>query len=173
MSIIDEIEGHCQRGSLIMFEAVGNPRQQISGLKQRKLYVSPGIQGFLDSDRRLVEATRGDFSEFVSGELIRVALHLDHFECLMARLEPSVAEIWEIRIYDIEPQLRFYGRFAECDCFVALMGPREKSWFSRKKLDHNRIKKACTAEWNRLFKSAALSKGEDINAYLSSNIDPA
>jgi hypothetical protein len=127
----------------------------------------------LDGDRPLVQETRADFSDFVSGELVTIALYLDHVDCFLARLEPPKDAIWEIRIYDTEPQLRFYSRFAECDTFVALMGPTQKSWIFRRKLNHDKIKQACAAEWNRLFRTPALSKGDDINAYLSSNYDLA
>jgi hypothetical protein len=173
MSILDEIEEHCRRGSLVKFAAGGNPRHQISKLPPRQLYISRGIQRFLESDRHLVEETRADFSDFVQGELVRVALHLDHADCFLARLERPVDEIWEIRIYDTEPQLRFYGRFAACDVFVALLGPTEKSWIFPRRLNHDRIKLTCAAEWRRLFRTLALSEGDNIYAYLSGNFDLA
>jgi len=174
MSISDEIEEHCRIGSLIRFEASGNPRaHELDETTFRKLYITRGIHSFLASDRHFVEDTRADFSDFAYGEMIKVALHLDHILCFLARLEPPQDEIWELRIYDTEPQLRFFGRFAERDTFVALMGPTEKSRFFRPKIDHNKIKRACIAEWNRLFNSPALSKGDDIDAYLSGNFDLA
>lgn len=168
MSILVEIQDCCRIGQLIKFEASGNPRVN-RNTNTRKLYISRGIESFLASNKPLVEQTRADFSDFVSGELVKVALHLDHKHCLIARLEPPADEVWEIRIYDTEPQLRFYGRFAECDTFVALTGPMEKSSIFRRKWNYSRIKRACTAEWRRLFRSPALCKGEDIDAYLSSN----
>ncbi|MGA9721241.1 MAG: hypothetical protein WBQ86_02205 [Candidatus Binatus sp.] len=174
MSILDEINAQCQIGSLIKFEATGDPREhRIPESARRKLFISRGIQRFLQSDRHLVEETRADFSDFVMGELIQVALHVDHKDCWLARLERPEEEIWEIRIYDTTPQLRFYGRFAGQDTFVALMGPQEKSRVWRRTLNYDNIKKACAAEWNRLLKNPALSKGDDINAYLSSNVDLA
>jgi hypothetical protein len=175
MSILDEIETHCHRRSLFEFRATGNPRaHRVREEEKRRLIISPGIQSFLESDRRLVSETQADFSDFVMGELIQVALHLDHVDCFMARLEQPAEEIWEIRIYDSEPQLRFYGRFAAQNIFVALMGPQEKSKFLRRRLNYTNIKNACTAEWNRLFSQyRPLSKGEDLYAYLSSNVDPA
>lgn len=174
MSILDEIKEHCRIGGLIKFEPLGNPRaDKIPEAARRRLYISRGIQSFLDRDEPLVAETRADFSDFVLGELVRVALHFNHIDCFMARLERPEDEIWEMRIYDTEPQLRFYGRFAECNVFVALTGPMRKSRLFRRPWDYRRLKQACRAEWDRLFRSAALSKGEDINAYLSSNVDLA
>jgi len=174
MSIIDEIDQDCRAGSLIRFEPTGDPREhQVAESGRRRLFISRGIQSFVESDKYLVQETRADFSDFVMGELIQVALHTDHKDCWLARLERAEEEVWEIRIYDTTPQLRFYGRFAQQDVFVALMGPQEKSRFWHRKLNYENIKKACTAEWNRLFKHQPLSKGDDIDAYLSSNVDPA
>jgi hypothetical protein len=107
------------------------------------------------------------------GEMIRVALHLDHVDCFLSRLEPPADEIWEIRIYDVEPQLRFHGRFAEQDTFLALTGPLSKLRIFRSRLNHEKIKRACADEWRRLFKHPPLSAGDEINAYLSSNVDLA
>ena len=113
MSILDEIEEHCHRGSLIRFEATGDPRaHRVPESERRKLFISRGIQSFLDSEKHLVEETRAHFGDFVMGKLIQLALHLDHKDCWLARLERAHEEIWVIRIYDTEPQLRFYGRFA-------------------------------------------------------------
>jgi hypothetical protein len=47
----------------------------------------------------------------------------------MARLKEASEEVWEIRIWDIDPQIRFFGRFAERDTFIALLGPVRKSRF--------------------------------------------
>jgi hypothetical protein len=148
---------------LIRFESVGNPRaHRVPTFAQRRLHISREIQNFLDSDRSLVEEIRADFSDFAMGEWIRVALHLDHVDCFLARLEPSAEEIWEIRIYDVEPQPRFFGRFAEQDSFVALTGPFSKSRIFRSRVNHERIKRACAAEWRGLFKHSPLSAGDEI-----------
>lgn len=143
MSISDEIKERCRIGNLIKFEPTGDPRaHRVPESARRKLFVSKGIQSFLGTDRRLVQETRADFSDFVMGEFVQVALRMDHKDCWLARLEDAKEEIWEIRIYDTTPQLRFYGRFAERDVFVALMGPQEKSRLFRRKLNYPNIQKS-------------------------------
>jgi hypothetical protein len=175
MSILDEIEGHRQRGTLIKFEAIGDPRaHRTRELVQRTLYISEPLQSFLESTRSLAATAQAELSDFVSGKQITVSLSLNHEDCFMARLQDPAEEVWEIRIYDDSEQvhLRFFGRFAERDIFVALT-KAEKSWFRRRKVDHKRMKQTCKDEWARLFKHGPLSKGDDLNAYLSSNFDSA
>ena len=82
----------------------------------------------------------------------------------MARLERASEEVWEIRIYDTRPQIRFFGRFADRNVFVALIGPigRANATFN-----WDRIKRQCIGEWRKLFTYLPVAKGDDIDAYLS------
>jgi hypothetical protein len=118
----------------------------------------------LKSDRPLAAETEADFDDFILGKSFDVALDLDHKFCLMARLEHASEEVWEIRIYDTTPQMRFFGRFAGHNVFVVLIGPigRVKATFN-----WSRIKRRCVAEWRKLFTHPPVTKGDDINAYLS------
>ncbi len=84
----------------------------------------------------------------------------------MARLEDDDDEVWELRIWDTKPQLRFFGRFADRNVFIALIGP-----VSRWRLfwqDYEAIKDACKGEWARLFGARdPVTQGDDIDAYLT------
>lgn len=133
----------------------------------RALYVSAGIRAFLESYRSLAPETEADFDEIILGERFDVALRLDHQYCRMARLDEASEEVWEIRIYDTTPQLRFFGRFADRDMFVALIGPIGRI---RRTLNWRGIKRQCIADWDKLFTYPPVTNGDDVDVYLS-NVD--
>jgi hypothetical protein len=133
---------------------------------RRMVYVSPAVFEFLKSDRHLAAESEADFADVILGERFDVALELDHQYCLMARLDPPSDEVWEVRIYDTRPQLRFFGRFVACNVFVTLIGPVGRIG---KTLRWNQIKNKCISEWNTLFTYPPV-RGDDINAYLT-NVD--
>jgi hypothetical protein len=164
MSILDEIEAHIKTGRLVMVQPLNEIRAYQAPDERRALYVSPGIYRFLKSDRPLAAETEADFDDIVLGKSFEVGLELDHEYCLMTRLDPPSEEVWEIRIYDTRPQIRFFGRFAGRNIFVALVGPIRRS---KAKFNWNRIKRQCVQEWRNLFTYAPVTKGDDIDAYLS------
>jgi hypothetical protein len=168
MSILDEIEAHVRKGRLFVVQAVNEIRAgRVPLSERRKLYVSPEIETFLKSDRHLAAETEQDFDEIVLGERFDVALESNHQHCRMARLHEPADEVWEIRIYDTAPQLRFFGRFAQRDVFIALIGPIGRI---RRTLNWKGIKRECIADWQRLFSYEPVRKGDDIDAYLT-NVD--
>jgi hypothetical protein len=167
-SIFDEIAALVREGRLFMVQPGDRIRApRVALAERRKLYVSPQIDQFLKSDRSLAPETEADFDEIILGERFDVALQLDHQFCRMARLVEPSEEVWEIRIYDTKPQIRFFGRFAGRNVFVALIGPvgRVKST-----LNWNRLKRQSIAAWERMFTHPPVRNGDDINAYLS-NVD--
>jgi hypothetical protein len=168
MSIFDEIDAHVKGGRLFMVRPSNEIRAHLVPiLKWRSLYISPDIQRFLDSDSHLAAETEAGFDEIVLGERFDVALELDHQYCSMARLDEAFEGVWEIRIYDTKPQLRFFGRFADRNVFVALKGPISRI---TKTLNWKRIKRQCIADWENLFNYHPVTNGDDIDAYLS-NVD--
>lgn len=168
MSILDEIEEQVRSERLFVVQPTNEIRaSQVPLSERRKLYVSPEIQTFLKSDRHLAAETEQDFDEIVLGERFDVALESNHQYCRMARLHEPTDEVWEIRIYDTKPQLRFFGRFACRDVFVALIGPVGRV---RKTLNWRGIKRQCISDWQRLFTYEPVRKGDGIDAYLR-NVD--
>jgi hypothetical protein len=168
MSIFDEMQEHVKAGRLILVDPSSEIRAHRVPLSNRRsLFVTPAIYQFLKSDRHLAAETEADFDEIILGERFDVALELDHQFCRMARLDPEEDEVWEIRIYDTKPQLRFFGRFADRDVFVALMGPVGRV---KATLNWNRIKRECIAYWELFFKYLPIRKGGNIDGYLS-NVD--
>lgn len=79
-----------------------------------------------------------------------VALKRIYKNCRMARLEPPSDEVWEVRVLETDPQLRFFGRFAARNAFVALLGPVDRDEISGGE-DFEEIKRQCKGEWDRLF----------------------
>jgi hypothetical protein len=165
MSILDEIKTRCNVGDLFIVEPSKDIRaHRVAASERRTLYVSHEIHQFLESDRPLAGETQNDFNDFILNQEFDVALHLDHQFCFMARLDAPSQEVWEIRVYDTEPQLRFFGRFAKRNIFVALIGPVPR-WKMIGR--YERIKRQCIAEWRALFSYNPIIKGDDIHAYLS------
>jgi hypothetical protein len=143
MSIVDEIEAHVMAGRLVTVQPSSEIRAHQRPGEGRTMHVAHEVYEFLKSDRPLAAETEADFDDFVLGNPFDVALDLDHKFCLMARLEHASEEVWEIRIYDTTPQIRFFGRFAGRNVFVVLIGP-----IGRAKATFNwiRIKRQCVAE---------------------------
>jgi hypothetical protein len=176
MSILDEIEARRKNGDLFLIEPSDDLRAyRVPTAERRTLYVSPSIYQFVYSDQPLAPETKGDFYEYIF-EPFDVALELDHQFCLMARLDEASEEVWEIRIWDAatdweprKPQLRFFGRFAARNIFIALIGPVPRG--SLTPPEYERMKTICTDEWRRLFTYEPVSEGDDIDAYLS-NVHP-
>ena len=125
------------------------------------------------SDRPLAPEASADLTEFIFGERFEASLHSAHeFYCRMSRLDEAQEGVWEIRIWDVEPQLRFYGQFAKRNIFIILYGPVEKLRLFRRRIRHEPIKRACISTWQSMFSHDPSIEGEDINVYLS-NVDSA
>src|SRR5579863_4491323 len=168
MSIYAEIQAHLRSGRLIMFEPSDEIRaHRVPTSLRRTVYVTPEIMEFLKSDQYLAAETDADIADIALGERFDVALGENHVYCRMARLMPSSDEVWEIRIYDTTPNLRFFGRFADRDVFVILIGPISRIG---KTLRWNSLKSSCISSWNTLFTYSPVQSGDDIDDYLS-NVD--
>lgn len=173
MSILDEIDARWKEGRLVKVEPSYPRARGAEVLEPRELYITPEIKEFLASDRPLAVQASADFTEFIHGERLEASVYSDHeFYCRMSRLDEAREAVWEIRVWDLEPQLRFYGRFAKRNLFIILYGPVEKSRFFRRRINHGPIKQACINSWQSMFGYDPLTEGDDINAYLS-NVDLA
>lgn len=168
MSILDEINGRVREGLLFQVQPSNEIRASRVPLpKRRTLYVTPEIRAFVRSARPLAAETEADFDDIVLGERFDVALQSNHQFCRMARLDQPTDEVWEIRIYDTVPQLRFFGRFADRNVFITLTGPIGRI---KRTLNWKGIKRKCVADWSRLFTYPPVTMGDDIDAYLT-NVD--
>ena len=170
MSILDEIEKRCNEGppQLFLLEPSSrNPRARlVPPERRRRIYISREIQEFLEGDDPLAEDARVDLERFILGQLIVVALSRDHKQCRMARLDRPEEEVWEIRVYEADPQVRLFGRFAHRDIFVALVGPEDRDYLEDE--DFDEIKRVCQVEWDRLFGNLNRPvSGGDIHDYIS------
>jgi hypothetical protein len=174
MSILDEIEVLCQNGSLISVQPSYPNRKGAGALEPRFLYVTPQINEFLLSNHALAPEASAEFTDFIYGERFDVSLYSDHeFYCRLSRLDEAHEGVWESRIWNAEPQLRFYGHFAERNVFIVLHGPVEKRRrFFKKTINHEPIKRTCINAWKGMFTYDPLIKGDDIDAYIS-NVDLA
>jgi hypothetical protein len=152
MSISDEIERLCHQGKLHLLEPIGLRAQFVPRSEWRKLYVTADLAKYFESPQSLI-------------------VHADlHKDCRMARLSPARDDIWEIRIYDHNPQLRLFDRFARTDVFLALVGPVKRGEIKRKRFD--RLKEECLTEWRRLFGliSPDILGSTDEHDYISKNV---
>jgi hypothetical protein len=110
---------------------------------------------------------------FVTGALITMALDDPYKKpktTYMARLDPPRDEVWEVRVLDPKPGIRVFGRFAECDAFVALTwAPREALPNSQEWRD---AREGCKVEWRKLFPTYNAVTGDSVNEYVSVNAVP-
>lgn len=114
-----------------------------------------------------------DFDRFVEGRLITMALISPYKKpkaTYMARLDPVMDNVWEIRCRDPKPGFRIFGGFADTDVFVALSGaPREMLPLSK---DWRDARERCKAEWRRLFYTYPMQTGASVHDLVSVNAVP-
>jgi hypothetical protein len=116
-----------------------------------------------------------DFDRFVEGRVVTLALGNPYRKprpTYLSRLDSSNDEVWEIRSRDPRPAIRVFGRFAECDTFIALnweyrsrLGGSGSAEFAR---EINKTK----SEWRRLFPTYEPHSGATVNEYVSENCFP-
>lgn len=170
MSILDEIEKQRQDGRLSLLEPLG-PRAHLVPMSHRRtLYVTRDLQNYFETPTRESMAIYADLNDFILGRDLNVALKLDHKNCRMARLDPARNDVWEIRIYERNPQWRLFGRFAHTDIFVALLGP-----VLRRDVIGSGFAKAvnqCLEAWRQLFgvNSPTIIGSNNIYDYISQNV---
>lgn len=97
--------------------------------------------------------------------------------CIMKLLDPRGDEVWELRSKDPEPQIRVFGRFADTDLFVAthaeyrdFLGNPRLPKFDEGNNWPAEIQR-CHSIWDQLFQYAKPHSGNNINAYVSANVD--
>jgi len=113
-----------------------------------------------------------DLDRFVEGRIVTLALSNPYKKpkpTYLSRLDPPRDEVWEIRSRDPRPAIRVFGRFAECDTFIAL------NWEYRSRLggpgspefvfEINKTK----SEWRKLFPTYGPHSGATVNEYVSEN----
>jgi hypothetical protein len=112
---------------------------------------------------------RADLDMFIDGSLLSVAQapYKKPKTTYLARLDPMVEEVWEIRSRDPKPGIRVFGRFAEKDVFVALTwefrdglgGPASREWRD--------AREGCKAEWRKLFPTYPALGRDNLHDYAS------
>lgn len=154
MSIGDAVNAHCEAGTLHILPA--GP----FGRKRRTLCVSSVIKEQLDRaqtdepDRSLWAKARYRLSEFVWGDVIRVRLRRKarkNDNAHMVRLHPPDEEVWEYRYLEKSLGVRFFGRFADQDFFVALLWQYRGAFEDEDDPLWKEYARSCIAEWERLF----------------------
>jgi hypothetical protein len=171
MSIAEELRYWVREGRLFPLEPA-----LPSGRILRNLYVSPEINDLVhgpwtsrDEEYKWGKV-RADFDRFIERKLISLALdnpYKKNKTTYLARLDPLGDEVWEIRSRDPAPGVRVFGRFAECDKFVAfnwgyrkdLGGPGSREF----RFEINRAK----SEWRKLFPTYEPVSGGSLHDYVS------
>lgn len=144
---------------------------------KRHMLISVNLQNALSgpwnsaANERRFGQLRGDLDAFVEGRLISVANHPYDKDktAYIARVDPTSAEVWDIRSIDPSPSIRVLGCFVETDLFVALVwayrncldgpgGPLWKAFIQR-----------AQHEWRRLFLTYIPHSGSAISDYISEN----
>jgi len=139
----------CNEGKLSILDPLG-PRAHLVLMEERRtLYVTQDLRRYFELRQSL--KIRADLNDFILGRDVNVALGLDQIDCRMARLDPADAEVWEIRIYERNPQWRLFGRFATTDVFVVLRGPILRKEVTGR---FDQMINECHLEWRSLFGSS-------------------
>jgi hypothetical protein len=155
MSISDDIRHRIAENRLIDL-APGLP----SIPRARRLLISQGIAAMVfgpwDNDEweERCGKLRADFDRFISGDRLPVAadrMNDRKGTSYLKRLEPGDKEIWEIRSRDPKPALRVFGRFAECDVFVALTCEKRADLGDGMTRQWRHAQVECATEWRNLF----------------------
>lgn len=170
MSIRDEINAHLAAKRLFhltsAFLGEDAPRDVFVSVDVAELVLHMPISG--GREGRRASNARALLDGFIEGDYVTVGE--DPFDknatCIMARVDPVKAEIFDFRCLDPNPGLRILGAFSERDTFIAL------TWDYRENFDGNWHEKVadCQAEWRRLFGNIPRHSGANINEYISSNV---
>jgi hypothetical protein len=186
MLIFDLVNAHCQTRDLVPFEAdyreTRTPTSRFFN-EPRELYLAPAIYDCLEppgeycvnecGDPDRWDTVGADLVTFVEGNLLNVRrLGYDrdsgvpaHMVRLMSRGADEPSGIWEVRVTDLDFQMRLFGAFAAWNVFVAL------TWRDRDDLDFGDAMRDCASEWVRLFGFLPPHEGGFPNGYLS-NTNP-
>jgi hypothetical protein len=107
---------------------------------------------------------------WTEGRLITVADHPYNKPrgTFMARIDPGVDEVFDIRCRYPKPGIRVLGLFADCDLFIALTTTGHENLTTGR--DWRDEREACKAAWRRLFPTYQPLSRNHINEYISTNI---
>jgi hypothetical protein len=168
MSILDQIEVLRAAGKLTLLQPIGPRARFVPVAQWRELYVTTDLSKYFSTPQSL--GFYADLNVYILGQNINIALSLDHFDCRMARLDPAREDVWEMRYYEHDPQLRLFGRFATTDVFVALLGPARRKDIRKNGFDP--LKEQCLNEWRRFFgwTSPEFLGSNDEHEYISKNV---
>lgn len=173
MSIQDELNSRCAEGRLFYLPLARTNLQTV-----RYLFVSPELYRFVATGpwENKAEEKRGgflraDLDDFTRGAILTV--EWNPFEARAAyfgRLDPTTAEVWDIRSRDPRPGIRVLGSFADKDTFVCLLWFLRKEWEDRHCRKWRDARVQASTEWRNLFPSYETLKGENIHDYLSNAV---
>jgi hypothetical protein len=169
MSIHDAIDAHVAAGRLFRLSPLLE-----SAPEGRSMFAAPDVfravqpaQWQAAGDALRLGRFRADLDRFVEGGRVSVALQPRRkpATAYLARVEPVVPEVWDIRSTDPRPGIRALGRFAGRDIFVVLC------WDYRENIagprDWNAFRERCLSEWMRLFPGRPAYTGASLDDYLS------
>jgi hypothetical protein len=110
---------------------------------------------------------RADLDSFTVNDFIAIALfpRKKPQNTYLARIEPVVNEVWDIRSTDPKPGIRVLGRFSEQDTFIALIWDFHENLIGA---DWGKLGERCLQEWDNLFPNSPPFRGKQANDYLSS-----
>jgi hypothetical protein len=118
---------------------------------------------------RRMGGLRADLDRFLEEAWIIVGRRRSR-HAYMKRLDPGRDEVWEIRSRDPQPEMRVFGRFAECDVFV---GTRcvDRDYLGKENSREWRDEIIrCATDWRNLFFPYQPLTDRPLNDYISSNV---
>jgi hypothetical protein len=142
----------------------------------RTIYVPNGLLGILsdfnDSRDGWRHAELRDFLDgFSLGGRLTVSQH-PHAKpghVMLSRVHPPESEIWSFRCLSPPQGMRFLGRFAAKDCFIAL------DWNYREVLgeddEWDNAIRDCQTTWRELFGDLPPYQRSHVHEYISSNFE--
>jgi hypothetical protein len=172
MSIHDRVEELLNEHDLIELD-VSLPVDPL----ERRMLLTPDVNALLvgpwrdDKWAKRCGRLHDDLEVFVRGDLISASLTpYKHETAYLGRLDRPIDEVWDIRSRDPKPAIRVFGRFADCDMFVALTHRERKSLNNRN--DWRLAVHDAKTRWNRLFHphDPPFTGESDIHAYVSTKV---
>jgi hypothetical protein len=165
MLIANAIQRLCDEGKLFPVESLRWRARQI-----RNIHVSTDLHRFLvtqssdggtNRDRKKLQALLDAFS---AGDFISATFEEHIMGTALKRLQPPAAEVWEVKIGNQKfVQFRVFGRFADYNHFIALIGPDDRT-----NIDTEAEKVRCQDAWWNLFGHLSPHQGVTLDDYYSS-----
>ncbi|WP_158665335.1 hypothetical protein [Sinorhizobium fredii] len=170
MSISEVIKTHCENPDETLRLLV--PARP-SYLVQRHIFLGKEVQQFVDGDgvdgrfARLSGRTLSVLERISNGSYVTFGMdpHDKDASCTIARVDPVLLGIVDVRIRDPQPAIRVFGGFAEPDILVLL------KWMPRAGLDFRAAAQLCRQEWDSLFPGHPPIYGEKVEDYVSKHFN--